>query len=157
MVNFAERIIMSIMEENETKELKSSRMNVAHAGKWMNLFSIMAVLGMLLLVVAGIGMLFISNMLSSATPYYIDNIMGLGGVGLIVLAAALVFPVVKMREMVFEAKQIKGTQEVYPVLNYLRHNRKMWHYLAILITVLVCITVVLAVVAVVYVRSLYAM
>lgn len=145
------------MEENEIKELKSSRMNVAKAGKWMSLFSIMAVLGMLLLVAAGIGLLFISNMLSSATPYYIDNILGLGGVGLIVVAAALVYPVLKMRDAVFEAKQIKGTQEVYPVLNYLRHNRKLWHYLAVLLTVLVCLSIVLAVVAALYVRSLYAM
>ena len=43
----------------------------------MNVFSILSVIVMLLLAAGGIVMLFVSNMLDEATPYYLDNILGL--------------------------------------------------------------------------------
>ena len=74
------------MEENEIISLKNSKMYVARVGRWMNIFSIVSVLGMLFIVAGGIVMLYASNMMDEATPYYLDNVVGLGGVGMIILA-----------------------------------------------------------------------
>ena len=85
------------MEENEIMLLKNSKMYVTRVGNRMNVFSILTVIGTLFLAVGGIALLFMSNMLPEDTPFYIDNIMGLAGLGLLVLAVAIVPAVVYMR------------------------------------------------------------
>ena len=88
------------MEENEVMLLKNSKMYVTRVGRWMNVFSILSVIVMLLLAAGGIVMLFVSNMLDESTPYYLDNILGLTGVGVIIGAGAIIPAVVYMRRAV---------------------------------------------------------
>ena len=115
------------MEENEVMLLKNSKMYVTRVGRWMNVFSILSV----------IVMLFVSNMLDESTPYYLDNILGLAGVGVIIGAGAIIPAVVYMRRAVRMAKQVKVSQELYPIVNFLRENRKLWHYLSVVLILVV--------------------
>ena len=130
------------MEENEIMSLKNSKMYVARVGRWMNIFSVFATLAMLFIVAGGIVMLYVSNWLDEATPYYLDNVIGLGGVGMIVLAGALIPAILYMRRAVREANQIKVSQEVYPVVEFLRQSQKLWHYTTVLPIVLFILGVI---------------
>ena len=130
------------MEENEIMSLKNSKMYVARVGRWMNIFSVFATLAMLFIVAGGIVMLYVSNWLDDATPYYLDNVIGLGGVGMIVLAGALIPAILYMRRAVREANQIKVSQEVYPVVEFLRQTQKLWHYTTVLLIVLFILGVI---------------
>ena len=130
------------MEENEIMSLKNSKMYVARVGRWMNIFSVFATLAMLFIVAGGIVMLYVSNWLDEATPYYLDNMIGLGGVGMIILAGALIPAILYMRRAVREANQIKVSQEVYPVVEFLRQTQKLWHYTTVLLIVLFILGVI---------------
>ena len=130
------------MEENEIMSLKNSKMYVARVGRWMNIFSVFATLAMLFIVAGGIVMLYVSNWLDEATPHYLDNVIGLGGVGMIVLAGALIPAILYMRRAVREANQIKVSQEVYPVVEFLRQSQKLWHYTTVLLIVLFILGVI---------------
>lgn len=130
------------MEENEIMSLKNSKMYVARVGRWMNIFSVFATLAMLFIVAGGIVMLYVSNWLDEATPYYLDNVIGLGGVGMIILAGALIPAILYMRRAVREANQIKVSQEVYPVVEFLRQTQKLWHYTTVLLIVLFILGVI---------------
>ena len=146
------------MEENEIISLKNSKMYVARVGRWMNIFSIVSVLGMLFIVAGGIVMLYASNMMDEATPYYLDNVVGLGGVGMIILAGAMIPAIMMMRRAVAEAKRIKGTQEVYPIVNLLRESQKLWHYTTIVLIVIFIVGVIASIIAGLYytsVRSIF--
>lgn len=141
------------MEENEIMSLKNSKMYVTRVGRWMNIFSVFATLAMLFIVAGGIVMLYVSNWLDEATPYYLDNVIGLGGVGMIIVAGALIPAILYMRRAVREANQIKVSQEVYPVVEFLRQSQKLWHYTTVLLIVLFVIGVVVACVAALYFNS----
>lgn len=123
------------MEENEVKILKNSKMNIARMGKWMNIFSIFAVLSMILLVALGVVALFVSGMMDEATAHYLDNVIGFSGIGLIVVAAALLPTVVFMRHSVRAARQIRATNELYPLAEFARQQRHLWHYTALLLVI----------------------
>jgi len=137
------------MEENELIILSNSKKHIVRAGKWMNVFSIFAVLGVLFLVAAGIVMLFVSGNLDEATPYYLDNVLGFAGIALIVVAAALLPGIVCMRRAVRAAKQVYYNNDLNPSVDYLRQTHYMWHYLMLLIVVAFSLAVVAAVVALV--------
>lgn len=130
------------MEENEVILLKNSRMYVTRVGHWMNTFSILAVLSSLFVAAAGIVMLYISNRLGEDSLYYVDNLLGIGGVAMIVLAAAIIPFVVYMRRCVRMANQVKASQEIYPVVGFLREQQKLWRYASIVMIIAVVVGVV---------------
>ena len=130
------------MEENEVILLKNSRMYVTRVGHWMNTFSILAVLSSLFIAAAGIVMLYISNRLGEDSLYYVDNLLGIGGVAMIVLAAAIIPFVVYMRRCVRIANQVKASQEIYPVVGFLREQQKLWRYASIVMIIAVVVGVV---------------
>jgi len=138
------------MEENEVMLLKNSKMYVTRLGRWMNVFSVFSLVVMLFLVIGGIAMLYVSNMMDENTPYYLDNILGLGGVGVIVGAGTIVPAVMYMRRAIRHTNQVKMSQEIYPVVNFMRESQKLWHYSSVVIIVLVVVAVLAAVVAAVY-------
>lgn len=138
------------MEENEIMLLKNSKMYVTRVGNRMSVFSILAIIGTLFLAIGGIAMLFLSNMLPEDTLFYIDNIMGLAGLGLLVLAVAIVPVVVYMRRAVRMANELRSTQEIYPVVNFLRESHKMWRYLTTLLYILLVVGVVALIIAAIY-------
>lgn len=130
------------MEENEVILLKNSRMYVTRVGHWMNTFSILAVLSSLFVAAAGIVMLYISNRLGEDSLYYVDNLLGIGGVAMIVLAAAIIPFAVYMRRCVRMANQVKASQEIYPVVGFLREQQKLWRYASIVMIIAVVVGVV---------------
>ena len=91
------------MEENDLILLKNSKKHIVKAGKWLNIFSIFAAIGVLFLVVAGVALLFFSGKLDEATVYYVDNILGFAGLAIILFAAAAVPSIVYMRRAVHAA------------------------------------------------------
>lgn len=141
------------MEENEVILLKNSRMYVARLGRKLNVFSIVTFLCVLFMVVGGIFMLYISNLMDDNNPYYLDNIIGLGGVAVIFFAAALVPSVMYMRRAVKEANQVKISQELYPVVGFLRELQKFWKYSTTILTILFIAGVIALVIAIYFVST----
>lgn len=138
------------MEENEIMLLKNSKMYVARIGNKMNAFSILGVIGMLFLAIIGIALLFISAQLDENTPFYLDNLLGMGGLALMLLAAVFVPTIVYMRRAVRMAKELKATQEIYPTVEFLRENQKLWKYSTSLLTILLILAVVAMIIAAFY-------
>ena len=82
-----------------------------------------------------------------------ENFTGLGiswEVFLIVFAGAMIPAIMFMRRAVAEAKRIKGVQEIYPVVNFLRETQKLWHYTTIVLIVAFIIGVIAAILAGLY-------
>ena len=123
------------MEENDLIILNNSKKHIVRAGKWMNVFSIFAVLSVLFLVAGGVILLFVSGYLDEATPYYLDNVLGLAGIALIILAAALLPAIVCMRRAVNVANQVRINNDLSLSVEYLRQTRYLWHYLMLLFVV----------------------
>ena len=138
------------MEEKEIISLRNSKMYVARIGRWMNIFSIISGVGMLFIVAGGIVLLYVSNTMDEATPYYLDNVVGLGGIGLIIFAGAIIPALMFMRRAVAEANRIKGVQEVYPVVDFLRETKKLWRYTTIVLIVVFVVGLIASAVAAMY-------
>lgn len=138
------------MEEKDITALKNSKMYIVKIGKWMNLFSIFSVLGILFVVACGMALLYYSGTLPEDQPHYIDNLVGLGGIALFVVAAAIVPAVVNMRHIVHAAKAIKVNNDFAPLRSFMRYNRKLWHYLAVLMIVMLSAAVVASVLLYIY-------
>lgn len=138
------------MDDNDVKLLNSSKTSVTIIGKWMNLFSIFAVIGILFIAIAGLFLLYYSSTLPEDMAHYIDNIVGLSGIGLIVVAGFLVPAVVRLRKAVHAAREIKVTGELYPVPLFLRDCGRMWHYMAWLLVALIIFSAICALMLSIY-------
>ena len=137
------------MEENDLILLNNSKKHVVRAGKSMNVFSILAAISVLGLVAGGIVMLLISGYLAEDTPYYIDNLLGFGGIAMVVLAAALLPVIVYMRRVVHAANEARINNDMLPTVEYLRQTSSMWHYLKLLFVVVFILSILATVAAVV--------
>jgi hypothetical protein len=137
------------MEENELIILNNSKKHIVRAGKWMNVFSIFAVLSVLFLVAGGIVLLFVSGYLDEATAYYVDNLLAFAGIALIILAAALLPAIVCMRRAVNAANQVRINNDLVPSVEYLRQTRYMWHYLMVLFVVCFSLAVLASIAAII--------
>ncbi len=137
------------MEENDLILLNNSKKHVVRAGKSMNVFSILAAISVLGLVAGGIVMLLISGYLAEDTPYYLDNLLGFGGIAMVVLAAALLPVIVYMRHVVHAANEARINNDMLPTVEYLRQTNSMWHYLKLLFVVVFILSILATVAAVV--------
>ena len=137
------------MEENDLILLNNSKKHVVRAGKSMNVFSILAAISVLGLVAGGIVMLLISGYLAEDTPYYLDNLLGFGGIAMVVLAAALLPVIVYMRRVVHAANEARINNDMLPTVEYLRQTSNMWHYLKILFVIVFILSILATVAAVV--------
>lgn len=137
------------MEENDLILLNNSKKHVVRAGKSMNVFSILAAISVLGLVAGGIVMLLISGYLAEDTPYYLDNLLGFGGIAMVVLAAALLPVIVYMRRVVHAANEARINNDMLPTVEYLRQTSSMWHYLKLLFVVVFILSILATVAAVV--------
>jgi len=137
------------MEENEVILLKNSKKHIVRAGKWMGVFSIFLALGVLFLVVGGIFMLFVSGTMDEATEHYMDNVIGFGGIAVIIFAAALLPAIVCMRRAVRAANQVRVNNDFFPSVDFLRQTHYLWHYLQILIIVSFIVVLLASVAAII--------
>ena len=135
------------MEENEVILLNNSKNHIIRAGKWMNIFSIIAAFSVLFLVAGGILIVFVSGNLDDAAPYYIDNVLGFAGIALILFAAALLPGIVCMRRAVHAANQVRINNDLLPSVEYLRQTRYMWHYMMVLFVVCFILAVLASIAA----------
>lgn len=133
------------MNNEETTLLKNSRLHISKAGKWMSFFSIFAFIGILFLVCGGLALLYYSGTLPEDMPHYIDNLVGLGGIALIILAATLLYPIVLLRQLVNTTRAIKYDNSLNPVRHFFHVNRNLWHYMAILMLVVIVLAIFAAI------------
>lgn len=137
------------MEENDLIILKNSKKHIVKAGKWMNVFSIFLSFSVLFLVAGGILILFVSGTLDEATPYYLDNVLGIIGILCILFATALLPAIVCMRRAVHAADQVRINNDLMPSVGYLVQLNHLWHYLMLSMVVGFIIAIAAAVVALV--------
>ena len=129
------------MDENEITLLNHSKMNVIKVGKLMGTFSIFAALTVLLIVAAGLFLLFYSNTLPDDMPHYLDNILGLLGIGLVLVAASLLPALVLLRRARQMAAQLKISSDITTIRSFLRANHDLWRYTTTLLIVLFILAV----------------
>lgn len=132
------------MEETDLNLLKNTRKHVMITGKWMNIFSVLAGFVAVIMVIGGIAMLYVSNMLDGNSPYHMDNIMGIGGVAMIILSGTLLPAILRMRVVVRIANNIKVNNDLSPIVEFMRQTQRLWHYTTILLIVLCCVGVIVA-------------
>lgn len=139
------------MEENEVTMLKSSRLYVEKSRKWMNVFSIFSLISIVFIVLGGFFLLYYSSTLPEDMPHYIDNLVGMGGLALIVIAAALLPAVVRMRRAIRIAHYAKITSEAMPIKDFEKACASLWHYMTLMLIGIVAFALVALVILYIYV------
>ena len=143
-------LIISDMEENDITMLNHSKMNVVKMGKNMGVFSVFAVLFLVMIVLGGLFLLYYSNTLPEDMPHYIDNLLAMIGIAAILVAAAIIPAIVMMRRAVHIAQDLKISTDTMPIRAFIRANSDLWHYLSILLVVLFVLAILFALVLFIY-------
>jgi len=138
------------MEENDITFLNHSKMNVINMGKIMGTFSIFAVIAIIMIVGAGLFLLFYSSTLPEDMPHYLDNILGAIGIVCIIAAAAMIPAVVRLRRAVHMAAQLKISTDITPIRSFIRASHDLWRYTTTLLIVLVIFAIISAVALYIY-------
>ncbi len=143
------------MAENEFNLLNQCRVQIAHTGKLMNIFSIFAALGMLFMVAGGIVLLAYGSRIDPDMPNYMTLLISFAGIGMILIAAVLIIPLMRMREAVRMAKAVANNIDVSPMIAYHRVVRGLWRYMMWFIGVIFVLALIGALVASVIVLSVH--
>jgi len=138
------------MDENEITFLNHSKMNVVKMGKSMGIFSIFAIISIILIVAAGLFLLFYSSTLPDDMPHYLDNILGMLGIAAILVAASMLPAVVLLRRAVHMADQLRISPDITPIRSFIRANRDLWRYTTTLLIVLVILAVLFGLMLYIY-------
>lgn len=137
------------MEENDIILLNKCRSRISKSGKWMNLFSIFAAIGMVLMVIGGILLIGLGNKLGENVPATLELISSIAGIFLIVLAAALIYPLVMIRRAVKASRQVRVHMDISPMLEALAVTHIFWKYMTWFIFLLLgfaCLAAFLAII-----------
>lgn len=138
------------MEENDITLLKSSKMYVEKSRKWMNIFSIFSLISIVFIVLGGMALLFYSGTLPEDMPHYIDNLVALGGIAMVVVAAALVPAIMRMRLAIRIARHVKGSSDAEPIRDFMKAEASLWHYMTLLLIAVLAVALVALVFLYVY-------
>lgn len=117
------------MEENQLILLNQCRSRISKSGKWMNLFSFFAAAGMVLMAVAGIVLLNYGNKLGEDVPSDWELATSVAGILLIVMAAALIFPLKLIRQAVKASREVRVSTDIAPMLEALKVTHLLWKYM----------------------------
>jgi len=117
------------MEMNDDTLLKQCRIQIARTGKYMNLFSIFAAIGMLLMVVGGIILLAYGSKIDPDLPNYLMLLISFSGIALILLTAVLVVPLLRMRRAVRAAQEVAHNNDELPMAAYHTAVAGLWRYM----------------------------
>jgi len=117
------------MEMNDDNLLKQSRTQIARTGKYMNLFSIFAAIGMLLMVVGGIFLLAYGSRIDPDLPNYLMLLISFTGIALILLTAVLVVPLLRMRRAIRLANEVAHNNDEVPFAAYHTALTGLWRYM----------------------------
>lgn len=128
------------MEENDIILLSKCRSRISKSGKWMNLFSIFTAIGMILMVVGGILLINWGNNLGENVAPTCELVSSLFGIGLIILAAALIYPLLLIRRAVKASREVRVTTDVTPMLEALKVTHWFWKYMTWLVFLLLGFT-----------------
>ena len=117
------------MEDNEVTLLNTCRMQIARTGKYMNLFSIFAAVGMLIMAAGGIILLAYGNRIDSDLPNYLMLLISFSGIALILLTAVLVVPLLRMRRAIRAAMEVAHNNDEVPMAAYHTAVTGLWRYM----------------------------
>ena len=141
------------MEDREYTLLNKSRMQIRRIGKAMNVFSIFAALGMLFMVIGGIILLAYGSSFDQDMPRYLSLLLSFAGIGLILLVAVLIVPLVYMRRSVHAAAEVANNTEIHAIIEYNRWVGKLWRFMTRFLVVLFALGVIGSLVAGLYILS----
>lgn len=135
------------MEINENTLLKQCRIQVSRTGKLMNLFSIVAAIGMLFMVVGGILLLAYGSKIDPDLPNYLMLLISFSGIALILLTAVLVIPLLRMRRAVRLANEVAHNNDEHPMIAYEKAVTGLWRYMTWFLVVIFIIGVIASLIA----------
>ena len=114
---------------NDDSLLKQCRIQVARTGKFMNLFSIFAAVGMLFMVVGGVLLLAYGSKIDPDLPNYLMLLISFTGIALILLTAVLVVPLLRMRRAIRLANEVAHNNDEVPFAAYHTALTGLWRYM----------------------------
>lgn len=135
------------MEMNENTLLKQCRIQISRTGKFMNLFSIIAAVGMLFMVVGGIILLAYGSKIDPDLPNYLMQLISFSGIALILLTAVLVIPLLRMRRAVRMANEVAHNNDELPLVAYENAVTGLWRYMTWFLVVIFIIGVIASLIA----------
>jgi len=135
------------MEMNDDNLLKQSRTQIARTGKYMNLFSIFAAIGMLLMVVGGIFLLAYGSRIDPDLPNYLMLLISFTGIALILLTAVLVVPLLRMRRAIRAAMEVAHNNDEVPFAAYHTAVTGLWRYMTWFLIVIFILGVLASLIA----------
>ena len=135
------------MEENDVTMLNKCRMQISRTGRLMNLFSIFAAIGMVFMVVGGLILLFYGNRIDPDLPNYLMLLISFAGIALILLAAVLVVPLMRMRRAVKAALEVAHNNDIVPVAAYHAAVTGLWRYMTWFLIVIFALGIIASAIA----------
>ena len=117
------------MEMNDDTLLKQCRIQISRTGKFMNLFSIFAAVGMLFMIVGGIVLLAYGSKIDPDLPNYLMLLISFTGIALILLVAVLLVPLLRMRRAIRAAREVAINNDEVPMVAYHVAVTRLWRYM----------------------------
>lgn len=114
---------------NDDTLLKQCRIQISRTGKFMNLFSIFAAVGMLFMIVGGIVLLAYGSKIDPDLPNYLMLLISFTGIALILLVAVLLVPLLRMRRAIRAAQEVAINNDEVPMVAYHVAVTRLWRYM----------------------------
>lgn len=134
------------MEENQLKQLEECKVYVNETRKWMKLFGIIMIIGIVCLVVMAIS--FISggsalvNTLSGNLPE-IKGVTAITGVFYLIFAGIMVFPTIYIFRAVKAAKTAVESNDNAQMVEFLKNTKSYWKFMGIYTIVMLIFAVII--------------
>ena len=134
------------MEENQLKQLEESKIYVNETRKWMKLFGIIMIIGIVCLVVMAIS--FISggsalvNTLSGNLPE-IKGVTAISGVIYLIFAGIMAFPTIYIFRAVKAAKTAVESNDNAQMVEFLKNTKSYWKFMGIYTIVMLIFAVII--------------
>ena len=135
------------MDQNEDTLLKQCRMQISRTGRLMNLFSIFAALGMLFMMIGGIVLLAYGSKIDPDLPNYVMLLISFAGIALILLAAVLIVPLLRMRRAIRAAQEVAHNIDVVPMAAYHAAVTGLWRYMTWFLVIIFVLGVLASLIA----------
>lgn len=135
------------MEENQLKQLEESKIYVNETRKWMKLFGIIMIIGIVCLIVMAISFMSggsaLANTLSGNLPE-INGVTAVIGVVYLIFAGIMVLPTIYIFRAVKAAKDAVESNDNAQMVEFLKNTKSYWKFMGIYTIVMLVLALIIA-------------
>ena len=132
------------MEENQLKQLEECKVYVNETRKWMKLFGIIMIIGIVCLVVMAISFMSRDSALVNTLMPEIKGVTAITtGVFYLIFAGIMVFPTIYIFRAVKAAKTAVESNDNAQMVEFLKNTKSYWKFMGIYTIVMLIFAVII--------------